>query len=136
MTPGSGDFGDKYRHEAGNEDLSRRGGVLQLEELKKKITPDILKKLNWTEKDWQQFLEQARRYEAARKSEKPLTAKEKIRPGSSLLPGTGPRKVGSDTDARSNDITPGQAMPPPEFRDAQRIFTGRPEGEPAARGKN
>jgi len=135
-SPGNGNFDDKYRQEAGNEDFVRRGGVLQLEELKKKITPDILKKLNWTDKDWQQFLEQARRYEAAGQPREPLAGKEKIRPGSSLLPSTGPRRIGADTDARTNDFTPGQALPPPEFRDAQRIFTSRPESGSAVPGKN
>jgi hypothetical protein len=134
-TPGAGHFDDKYRREAGNEDFARRGGVLQLEELKKKVTPDLLKQLNWTEKDWQQFQEQARRYETARQKPQTLPGKDKIRSGSSLLPSTGPRQVGASPDARSDDLSGAQALPPPEFREAQRIFTSRPEGTPAAPGR-
>jgi hypothetical protein len=136
LRPGTGDFGDQYRRQAGNQEFAGRGGVLQLEELKKKVTPDILKKLNWTEQDWQRFQEQARRYEAGLRRQQQAAGKDKIRPGSSLLPSTSPRKVGTGTDPRADDLSAGQALPPPEFREAQRVFTSRPEGAAPAPGKN
>src|SRR5262249_863869 len=112
--------------QAVNEDASRRGGVLQLEELKKKVTPELLKELKWTPEDWQKFLEQARRYEAAQKIKQPLTDKDRIRSGSSLLPSVAPRHVGTGPESRSDFSNRGQALPPPEFREAQDIFTSRP----------
>jgi hypothetical protein len=123
--PGQWDTGDN-RPQAVNEDASRRGGVLQLEELRKKVTPELLKELKWTPEDWQKFLEQARRYEAARNAKQPLTDKDRIRSGSSLLPSVAPRQVGTGPESRSDVSNRGQALPPPEFREAQDIFTSRP----------
>jgi collagen type III alpha len=123
------DSQEKVQPQPVNEEFARRGGVLQLEDLKKKVTPDILKKLNWSDKDWQQFLDEARRYEAAQQKQPPLTAKDKLSSGPGVLPSTGPRQVRPGTDARSDDLSTGRALPPPEFREAQNTFTSRPEGK-------
>ena len=123
------DSQEKSQPQPANAAFARRGGVLQLEDLKKKVTPDILKKLNWSDKDWKEFLEQARRYEAAQQKQQPLTARDKLSSGSGVLPSTGPRQVRPGADARSDDLSAGRALPPPEFREAQNIFTSRPEGK-------
>jgi len=59
-----------------NSEFAKRGGNLNLEDLKKKVTPDILKKAGLTEKDWQQFLKDARptRKRCTLKSRSPTAA--------------------------------------------------------------
>jgi hypothetical protein len=127
LAPGTGQFDDDPAKRPANDDFAGRGGMLQLEDLKSKVTPELLKKLNWSDKDWQQFQAQARQYEMSRKRQQQMAGMEKTRAGSSLLPSTGPRKVDSTGEPRSDDLSAGQALPPPEFRDAQRAFTSRPD---------
>src|SRR5262249_20852429 len=107
----------------GDPALASKAGELQLDEFKKKVTKDLLKDLKWTEQDYQQFL---KAYEQKLKQDRqrPLV-KENLggaqKPG--LLPNQAPRKLGHGTPGTGGPLETGQALPPPEFREAQRNFT-------------
>jgi hypothetical protein len=106
-------------------DFSKRAGDLHLEELKKKLTPDALKKLNWTEKDRERFLKEARAYQEWLRRQSTAAGSDKLSgSGQSLLPGTGPRQVGEGPQPLNNPLDSLHVQPPPEFRDSYRRFTG------------
>ncbi|MFO0863628.1 MAG: hypothetical protein U0744_03030 [Gemmataceae bacterium] len=113
-----------------NKEFANRGGNLQLEtirDLMKKLTPEKRRELGMSDSDWQQFQKNAAEYEKLmnrpnRPDGKDLQAgKTKIGPG-------GIRTVQGAKEP-ANPLESGQALPPPEFRDPQRIFTTRPKKE-------
>lgn len=122
-----------HDHDGGKElqatkDFERRGGDLQLEELAKKLTPEMLRKLKWTEQDRARFLQQAQAYEQWLRQQAQKKEGKEFGPGQgiSLLPGVSPRQIGSGTPSSTN-VDVRHVLPPPEFREAHRLFTG---GEP------
>jgi collagen type III alpha len=115
-----------------DEEAARRAGELQLESLKKqidklrdKLTPEVMKKLNWTEKEREDFLRQMLTAALVRQQKQRMAGEKLAPPGSlqgGLLPGNGPRSL--QRDPRNND---GQVMidrpeAPPEVREALKIF--------------
>src|SRR5262249_7017278 len=110
-------------------DAARRAGELQLEKLRDRLKdPKVRQRLgNWTDEDVERFVKQARKYqEGLRLQEKlAVTGKEKAPGGKTLLPNVGPQKVGARPNATRDPLELGIAQPPPEFREAQRIFTGK-----------
>jgi hypothetical protein len=100
-----------------------RAGELQLEDIRKKVTKDVLKKANMTEQEFQEFL---RAYEAM------LKRKQALDPGAEKL--TDPKARGGNLKnigakrmqptGKDDKATRGAlALPPPEFRDAYKEFT-------------
>jgi hypothetical protein len=101
----------------------KRAGVLQLEDIKKKVTPDVLKKANMTEDEYRQFLkayeEMLKRRHADNVGQEKLTDPKSV--GGSLSNRASHRVQG---DGKSEDIQQGGvALPPPEFREAYNEFT-------------
>lgn len=127
--PGGQGASDDPKAQAPDASAARRGGDLSLEELKKKITPDILKKAGLTERDWQQFLKNYQAYEDMRqKLARQAGPKDTQRGDPSLLPGSGLRKVSQTPNAKTDPLQTGTAQPPPEFREYHRLFTSSPSG--------
>jgi hypothetical protein len=118
--------------DAASAEHARRAGDLQLESLKKKLTPDVLKQLKWTDEDLRRFLADARAYQDQLRRQSQADAKQKqTQPGgrSPLLPSVGLKKV----DGTSNPVDPlnlNRPAPPPEFREAVERFSGRPDVTP------
>jgi hypothetical protein len=107
---------------------ARRAGELYLEELRSKLTPDVLKKLNWTQKDVDQFMKDARAYQEAQRRQPRTPGKDKLSGGTSLLPGQGLRQVGQGPNRLTDPLESLHVLPPPEFSDAHRRFTSSPPG--------
>jgi hypothetical protein len=107
--------------------FARRAGDLHLEELKKKLTPDVMKKLNWTEKDRERFLKEARAYQEWLRAQNKKAGSDKLAgSGHSQLPGTGPRQVGEGPRPLIDPLDSLHVQPPPEFRDTYQRFTASP----------
>jgi hypothetical protein len=123
---GSGGPENDARGSVADAEAARRAGELHLEELKKKLTPDVLKKLHWTEKDRDEFLKQAREYQQWLQQH----GKEKLSGGRSILPSSGARPVGPAANPTQDSLDSLHILPPPEFRDALRRFSSSPEDRP------
>ena len=142
--PGVGTAGPQNRGNIGGDDLGAANPVdqkaasrpdeLQLELLKKKLdklrgelTPPVLKKLNWTEKDRDDFLRQLRddallrqaRQKAGKESDPPPRSIE------ALLPSQGPRVIGPDNRERGGQSPTAVAEPPPDVRLATKMFQNK-----------
>ncbi|HLW67219.1 MAG TPA: hypothetical protein VKS79_18035 [Gemmataceae bacterium] len=108
-----------------NKEFANRAGDLQLDEFKKKVTPEMLQKYGITEEQWKQYLENL-----AKHKDQPPNAEDNKndtvggnRAGSSVL-NKGPRKVETDPNAKAGDInTGGPGSAPPEYQDAASRFT-------------
>jgi collagen type III alpha len=112
-----------------DEAAARRAGELQLEKLRDRLKdPRFLEKMDWTPKDADRFLEQARAYQEWLRQQGKLagTDKETARGDRSVLKSVGPYRVGERRNATRDPLETGQAQPPPEFREAQRRFTATP----------
>lgn len=118
---------DKLKETPANELFSKKGGELQLEDLKKRITPEVLKKAGLTDADWQQFLKDAQAYNEM------LRQQAKAKPGltqkgtTSKLGSLNPQEVKTDPNAVLDPLQSGRALPPPEFRLPQKRFTTQPK---------
>jgi hypothetical protein len=111
-----------------DEAAARRAGELQLEKLRERLKDKGLWKKIWPkEEDLDRFLEQARKYQEWLRQQEKLgnTDKDMARGGKGVLPGIGPQKVGQRPNATRDPLELGGGQPPPEFREAQRIFTGK-----------
>jgi collagen type III alpha len=100
---------------------AHRPGILQLEDIRKRVNKDILKDAHMTEEDYQKFL---KAYEEALRRRKDTSRADKppdTRPGAPL-PSFGGQAVkgsGSKDDLGAD----AKALPPPSYRDAYREFT-------------
>ncbi len=101
-----------------------RGGDLQLDDLKKRMTPEMRKLIGMSDEEWAQFLKEAQAYEQRRARAQSNSKNEPTQKfgGPSQLQNTGPRQVGG-LPQQANPASIGQAQAPPELRDAQRRFT-------------
>jgi hypothetical protein len=103
---------------------SHRAGDLYLEELRKKLTPEVLKRLKWTDQQQAEFLKDARAYQQRLGNQTNATGNDKLTgAGKSVLPGTGARAVGPGVNPLADPLDSLHVQPPPEFRDAYRGFT-------------
>ncbi|GEM_PF-2017796 len=115
---------DNSKPAEANENFANRVTNLQLEELKKRVTPDKLKLVGISDEEWQQHLKNAQAYQQLlqKLDRQPKNGPSQIRANSSQLQGGGPRQVKSQPG--NNDPTSiGQPLAPPELREAQRLFT-------------
>lgn len=129
-TPGQGSSGfqDEVNPNPVDADAARRAGDLQLEDLRKKLTPEMLGKLNWSKKDAERFLAEARSYQQwLRRQERRAADADPPQPakGPGQLGSVAPRAVNQGPGATRDPLDLGQALPPPEFRRAQQNFTGK-----------
>jgi hypothetical protein len=112
-----------------DEAAARRAGELQLEKLRDRLkkNPNLWKKLWPKEEDVDRFIERARAYQKWLREQEKLAGDEK-RPataGKNVLPGFGPTRVGARPNRTRDPLELGVAQPPPEFREAQRLFTSK-----------
>lgn len=122
--PGSKGLGDDVTADAVNKDFAGRGGELQLDELKRRVTPELLRKAGISEAEWRRYLKSATAYDAlARKlrANRPRPSSGAARPS-----GTRPAQVGGLPSSGDDPLDAGRAPPPPELRDAQRLFSKTP----------
>jgi hypothetical protein len=134
-TSGLGKFGsdDPSNPAKALTDADKHAGDLQLEslkkqidELRKKFTPEVKKDLGWDDRKVEEFLRQAMADAMLRAK---MKDKDKLPlPGSvkSLLPSAGPRVIVGDPDAVNPSTMTQTYEPPPEVREAQRIFLNPP----------
>lgn len=109
-------------------EFTKRGGELQLDELKKRVTSDMLKEMGWTDGDWKSFLKRAEKYNDWVRNTKKLAKTNPNQVGEkSVLPSFGPGEVVGKTGEFNDPLNTGRAQPPPEFRDALRQFISAPK---------
>ncbi len=108
------------------EAFARRMGNLQLDnldDLKKRVNSDVLKKANVKDDEWQSFLENARKYQDLIKQMRQKDDAKFLRGGAGKIANQGPRRIESSPNATQDPLAGAQAAPPWEFREAQRQFT-------------
>jgi hypothetical protein len=113
-----------------DEAAARRAADLQLQKLqdqidklRKQFTPDVMKKLNWTDKDRDDFLRQ-KMADALKRAQQKGIAETPPAPGSlaGQIPGTGPRNLQGNRPPESGSVTGERPLAPPELREPQKIF--------------
>ncbi|HEV3144894.1 MAG TPA: hypothetical protein VGZ47_13475 [Gemmataceae bacterium] len=107
-----------------NKEYQNKAGDLQLEEFKKKVTPEMLQKHGISEEEWKRYLENLAKHKV---EPKPNDNKDDTvggnRSGNSSL-NQGPRKIETDPNAKAGDLnTGGPGAAPPEYQDAASKFT-------------
>jgi len=101
---------------------NQKAGDLQLEEFKKRVTPDMLKKLNLTEAEWQKFLQEyQRRLQKLDTRVKDEEKRPRTGPGARNYPGV--IKSRPTTGDRDNLQGIGPLLPPSEFQKSYQDFT-------------
>jgi hypothetical protein len=124
---------DQGAPSAADPRFQRMAGQLQLDYIKKHITPDVLKKLNMTPQEYQQFLkhyaERAMRQTSQPGNEEKLT--DPRANGNTVLSRRSRQvKPGALKEDRSSHA--GQLEAPPEYRESYRDFTQKLAGEKSA----
>ena len=118
LGPGDSEGGDEA-----NPANRKKAFELQLEELKKKLTPDMLKKLNMTEKERDEFLkaceEALKRMPSGPGGKETLPKSQEARGQSSGVRPVDPKNKGP----RDNLENAGSASAPPEYRNASKDFS-------------
>jgi hypothetical protein len=105
---------------AANAENKKRAAELQLEELTKKITPEMLKERNWTQEDLQRWHEAMK--DMIKREHRADLEKLERGNGNSNLRGQfrqGTKDTGPATDLQKM----GKTAPPPEIRNAYQEFT-------------
>lgn len=127
MTQGQGSYTDNIKPLTADDAFKRRLGNLQLdniEELKKRLPPEVRKRAGISETEWQQFLRNVQEYQRLSDSARKRDEMKELRKGvAGKLTPTGPRVVEPSLQNRLDPLATGQAAPPLEFQDAQRRFT-------------
>jgi collagen type III alpha len=110
-------------------EFAKRPGDLQLEKLKEVMTPEKLKKLDWTPEQWQQFLKDARNYQDMLRRREAANKSSNQKGAMSQIGSTAVRSVDGNPGAQVDPLQADRAPPPPEFREPQRQFTTNPPGK-------
>jgi hypothetical protein len=122
----SAGIADAVKTAAANREFARRIGQMQLEDWKKRVTPELLKKAGLSEAEWQRYLKNMQSYDAlVRRLNSKLVndaLKKELRGGAN--PSTGVREVESGASNELNES--GRAPAPPDLRDAQSRHSKRP----------
>ncbi|MFM7096861.1 MAG: hypothetical protein ACKO16_05515 [Gemmataceae bacterium] len=118
--PGLANPNAKTEPEAANEENKRKAVQIQLENYKKRISPDVLKDAKMSPEDLQRFLD-----EKKRRIEAELGLKEKDAPAQST--GKGPSLGGKRYETGGGEKVDSKASssgkPPAPYRDAYKEFT-------------
>jgi hypothetical protein len=106
-----------------NAKYQKRAGALQLEDLKKKVNKDVLKKANMTPEEYEQFLkayqEMLKRKETEVGNEEKLTDPKAASRGLRSLKS----RAGAGAKGKTDDLQHGDtSLPPPEFREGYPEF--------------
>ncbi|MBI3411189.1 MAG: hypothetical protein HY040_22880 [Planctomycetes bacterium] len=125
-------FDDEIKPFDPKKPFADRGGDMQLEDLKKQVTPEMLKKLNISDREWQQYQKDRAAYENSLRRQQAKAGKNtsESKGGASILPGKRPREIAGNPNAPTDPLQSGVGLPPPEFREAQQRFTNpqQPKG--------
>jgi hypothetical protein len=105
---------------AATDEFRKRGGNLQLEDLKKLVTPEMLKKSGLTEQDWAKFLADAARNQNLLPQLQKDRQDELLR-GKGTRPGQGIRTI--ESSGADSTLDRLQVGPPPELRQDYIEFT-------------
>ena len=110
----------KTEPEAASEENKRKAVQLQLDNYKKRLSPDVLKDAKISPEDLQRFLD-----EKKRRIEAELGVKEKDAPAQSSGkgPSLGGRRYESNGGEKNDSKAPNLAKPPALYRDAYKEFT-------------
>ena len=110
----------KTESEAASEENKRKAVQLQLDNYKKRLSPDVLKDAKISPEDLQRFLD-----EKKRRIEAELGVKEKDAPAQSTGkgPSLGGRRYESNGGEKNDSKAPNLAKPPAAYRDAYKEFT-------------
>jgi hypothetical protein len=123
----SAGIADEVKAAAANREFASRIGQMQLDDWKKRATPDLLKKAGLSEAEWQRYVKNMQSYDAlVRQLNAKLVKdalKKELRGGTN--PNAGIREV-EGTGPSGDPLDAGRAPPPPELRDAVRRFYNRP----------
>ena len=117
---------DDVKATIANREFASRVNQMQLDDWKKQMTPDLLKKAGMTEADWQRYLKSAQAHDAlVRQLNAKLMQKalKELRGGVNPNPGV---RVVENIGASTGPLDASQAPPPPELLDAQRRLNTRP----------
>ena len=111
-----------------DEEFRKKLGSLQLdniEDLKRRIPPDVLKKAGISDAEWQRFLKNAAEYQRFVDRNRPKAGPDEktLSGGTSKIAGQGPRAVETLPGAPQSSEQGAAVSPPLEFQDAQRTFT-------------
>jgi collagen type III alpha len=123
-TGGKG-LSDEIKRLSPEAEFNRRLGELQLQnldDLKKRVTPEDLKKADISAEDWNRFLENARKYQELTKKIQAKDDNRFLRGGAGKMTNKGPRTI-QNPNAANNRETGNVAAPPWEFRDPYQRFT-------------
>jgi hypothetical protein len=127
--PGGKGASDDLSKDAPDSASAKRGGDLQLDDLKKRMTPETLKKLGWSNEDWQRFLRDAEAYQKSVRNRITPPTNPNRKGVASALPNAPVREVDRGQSNPLEILQADLALPPPEFRDAQRQFTNPQRGK-------
>jgi hypothetical protein len=116
-------IGDEVKAAAANREFASRIGQMQLDDWKKRMTPELLKKAGLSEAEWQRYVKNMQSYDAlVRQLNAKLikdALKKELRGGTN--PSAGIREV-AGTKTSGDPLDAGRAPPPPELRDAMNRF--------------
>jgi hypothetical protein len=99
---------------------------MQLENFRKRVNKDILKQANMSEEDFQKFLKAYRAYLEKGAETSPKEHLAAPHTGNLTAPNQGVRQIDLGTKAKTGTAErTGPALPPPEFREAQKEFSRR-----------
>jgi hypothetical protein len=117
---------DDIKADAANREFTRRIGQMQLDDWKKRITPEVLKKAGMSQADFERFVKDLQAYDAlVQKRNADLLRNQLQSLRGNSASGTGLRVVEGPEGSR-NPLDRRSAPPPPELRDVQRRFTTNP----------
>ncbi len=120
---------DDVKAAAVNRLFAAKLGQMQLDDWKKRLTPDLLKRAGMSDADWQRYVQSMQTYDALvrRLNAQQIRAADRktLLGKGGALPGAGPSLI-ENKGASNTPLEGGSALPPPELLDAQRRFSERP----------
>jgi hypothetical protein len=112
-------IGDEVKAAAANREFASRIGQMQLDDWKKRVTPDVLKKAGLSEAEWHRYVKNVQSYDALVRQLNAKLVKDALK--KELRGGTNPKagiREVEGTGPSSDRQDAGRAPPPPELRDA------------------
>ena len=117
---------DDIKAAAVNREFTAKLGQMQLDDWKKRVTPDFLKKAGLSQTDWQRYVKSMQSYDALVRrlnAQQIRDAEKKALLGQGgTLSSVGPSLV-EGKGTRNTPLDAGNSLPPPEILDAYNRFT-------------
>ncbi len=112
-------IGDDIKAAAANREFAARIGQMQLDDWKKRLTPDLLKKAGMTEADWQRYVKNQEAYDAlVRQLNAEIAKNARKKLGRAKTDGAAIRTI--ESQAGNESLQGSNAPPPAELMDAIR----------------